>query len=411
MIHRIDKKSLPTTLAGIALSLLLSLLPLTLSFAQAGAEPPASNLTRGCLEHYDPTVDYFPEKATVTHAEGFTLEYFKHYKIVTVKMPWPNAKETFRYVLVQCGAPVPEGFADAQVIQIPVRTIAMLSTTHLAHLESLDALDRLIAVGSYKNVYSTAIRQKIAAGTVAEVGRGPSINLETILDLSPDLVTAVGHDQPQYNTHPLLQNAGVNVAINAEYVESTLLGRSEWLKFTAVFLNRDGPAQRRFAAVVERYRDYAARVKDIPAAQRPSVFGGFLQRDVWYAPGGASYIARLIADAGGVYRWAEDTHQASIPLSFEAVFARAGDADVWFTSGLDWFDRADLLAANEHYGAFKAFRAGRVYNNNARLNEHKANDYWQTGLLEPDVQLADVIKILHPARLPEHRLKYYRLLP
>jgi iron complex transport system substrate-binding protein len=225
------------------------------------------------------------------------------------------------------------------------------------------------------------------------------------------VVTVVGHDQPQYNTHPLLRNAGVNVAINAEYVESTLLGRGEWLKFTAAFLNRDGLAQRQFAAAVERYQAYAARLRDIPATQRPSVFCGSLHRDVWYVAGGASYIARLIEDAGGVYRWADDTHRASIPLSFEAVLAQAEDADVWFTGGLDWFSRADLLAANEHYGAFKAFREGRVYNNNARLNEHKANDYWERGLIEPDVQLADVIKILHPDLLPEHRLKYYRWLP
>jgi iron complex transport system substrate-binding protein len=194
-------------------------------------------------------------------------------------------------------------------------------------------------------------------------------------------------------------------------VETTLLGRSEWLKFTAAFLNRDGLAQRRFAQMVERYEAYAARVRDVPAAQKPSVFGGFLHRDVWYVPGGDSYIARLVADAGGVYRWADDAHRASIPLSFEAVFERAGDAEVWFTSGLDWFTRADLRAANERYGAFKAFRDSRVYNHNARLNEHQANDYWESGIVEPDIVLADVIKILHPDRLPDHPLKYYRWLP
>ena len=65
----------------------------------------------------------------------------------------------------------------------------------------------------------------------------------------------------------------------------------------------------------------------------------------------------------------------------------------------------------KRYGAFKAFRERRVYNHNARLNEYKADDYWETGIIEPDVLLADVIKILHPDRLPDHRLKYYRWLP
>ena len=411
MIRHSKKKCRSRAFAGIAFSLLLALAPPTSASAGNGGAAPVANLTSSCVEHYDPTVDYFPEKATLTYADGFSLAYFKHYKVVTVNAPWPDATETFRYLLVQCGTPAPEGFEDAQVIQVPVRSIAVLSSTHLPHLESLGALDRLIAVSTFKNIYSPVTREMVAAGKVAEIGRGPSINLEAVLDLRPDVVTAIGHDQPQYNSHPLLRNAGINVAINSEYVESNLLGRSEWLKFTAAFLNKDGLAQRLFAETVERYQTYAALVRDIPTAQRPSVFGGSLHRDVWYVPGGDSYIARLIADAGGVYRWAEDTHRASIPLSLEAVLERSGDADVWFTSGLDWFSRADLLAANEHYGAFRAFREDRVYNNNARLNEYKANDYWETGLIEPDVQLADVIRILHPERLPEHRLKYYRRLP
>jgi iron complex transport system substrate-binding protein len=310
-----NRQNLPV-LRRIAFGLLCIVILAGAAFAEEPAAPPTANRTSGCLERYDPTLDYFPEKATLTHAKGFTLEYFKHYKIVTVTAPWPDAKESFRYVLVQCGAPVPEGFTDAQVIQIPVRSIAILSTTHLPHLELLDALDRLVAVSSYENVYSPAARQLIAAGKVAEVGRGPSVNLERILDLRPDLVTAVGHDQPQYNTHPLLRNAGVNVAINSEYVEPTLLGRSEWLKFTAAFLNRDGLAQRRFAEMTERYEAYAARVRDVPAAHKPSVFGGSLHRDVWYVPGGDSYIARLVADAGGVYRWADDAHRANMAITF-----------------------------------------------------------------------------------------------
>lgn len=415
--------AMPQTRSGVdsrALGVLGVLMVLTvlmlssLAFAQPPAlVPPIGHQNHGCLERYDPAMDYFPEKATLTYAKGFTLEYFKHYKVITVTTPWPDAKESFRYVLVQCGAPVPEGFANAnaQVIQIPVRSIVVLSTTHLPHLERLDALDRLVGISSHKNVYSPVVRRLIDAGKVAEVGRGPSINLELILDRRPDLVTAVGHDQPQYNTHPLLRNAGINVAINAEYVEPTLLGRSEWIKFTAAFLNRDGLAERHFAEVAARYEAYAAQVRAIPASQKPSVFGGSLHRDVWYVPGGDSYVARLVADAGGLYRWADDPHRASVPLSFEAVFERASNADVWFVSGLDWLKRSDLQAANERYGAFKAFRDRRVYNQNARLNEHQANDYWESGIAEPDIVLADVIKILHPDRLPDHPLKYYRWLP
>ena len=133
-IISLNRQTFPV-LRRIAFGLLCVLVLAGAAFAGEPAAPPTANRTSGCLERYDPAIDYFPEKATLTHAKGFTLEYFKHYKIVTVTAPWPEAKESFRYVLVQCGAPAPEGFAGAQIIQIPVRSIAILSTTHLPHLE------------------------------------------------------------------------------------------------------------------------------------------------------------------------------------------------------------------------------------------------------------------------------------
>jgi iron complex transport system substrate-binding protein len=371
----------------------------------------SNNPTQGCVDAYDPSVDYFPDKATITHARAFTLEYFKQYKVLTVLEPWPDARDSFRYVLVQCGTPAPEPISGAHVIQVPVDTIATLSSTHLPHLILLGALDRLVALGDFKTVNSPSVRRKIDASELVEIGRSATVNIEIVLELALDLVTVVGHDQPQYNTHPFLQQAGINVAINAEYLEPTLLGRSEWLKFTAAFFNKDGLAQRRFDEIVDRYQAYAALTRDLPAAEKPTVFGGSLHRDTWYVAGGRSYIAQLLEAAGGAYLWADDTRRGSVPLSFEAMFDRAVDARFWFLSGLHWFTRADLLAANERYDAFRAFRESRVYNNNRRLNEHGGNDYWETAIVEPHILLADVIKILHPERLPDHQLQYHRHLP
>lgn len=70
-----------------------------------------------------------------------------------------------------------------------------------------------------------------------------------------------------------------------------------------------------------------------------------------------------------------------------------------------------MLAADARYGQFQAFQKGRVFNNNARLSEQGGNDYWERGVMEPDVVLADLIKIFHPELLPEHTLKYFRPLP
>ena len=82
-----------------------------------------ANLTTGCVENFDPAVDYFPAKVTPTYATGWTVEYHNYYKIVTLPTPWNEATETFQYLLVQCGTPTPEGYPDLPVLEIPVQRV------------------------------------------------------------------------------------------------------------------------------------------------------------------------------------------------------------------------------------------------------------------------------------------------
>lgn len=364
----------------------------------------------GCVEHFDPQTDYFPDKATLRHATGFTIEYFKHYKVVTLHRPWPGARTTLRYWLVQCGTPAPSTPTGAHVITIPIHSLVTLSATHLPHLELLGEIDSLIGVGTPERIYSSRIRDRVAEGEITAVSHGVTVNMETLLELSPDLVMAVGYDQPRLNVHPALARMGIQFAINAAYLEASPLARSEWLKFTAAFFNKEGVAEQLFNGVAARYRGYADLTQGIPVRLRPSVLVGELNRGSWYVPGGKGYVARLIEDAGGRYLWAEDGHRASFPRDFEIVFDRGQQADYWLLSRNDWLTLADLRGADARYQALQAYKKGHVYNYNARLSEHGANDYWEQGVLEPHVLLADLIKILHPALLPQHTLKYYRQL-
>ncbi|MEE3259749.1 MAG: ABC transporter substrate-binding protein [Candidatus Latescibacterota bacterium] len=363
-----------------------------------------------CIESYDPAVDYFPHKTSLQYAESFAVEYFNNYKVITVLAPWPGAAESVQYVLVQCGTPAPAGYAGAQRIEVPVRRLAIMSTTQLPHLELLDAVDRLVAVSDIKMVHSAAVNRRFKDGAIAEIGHGAGVNLELVLDLETDLVMAVAAAQSQYNAHPVLQQAGAAVAINAEYTEPSLLGRSEWLKFTAAFFNAEGVAEKHFAHIASQYQQYAALMRDLPAADRPTVYGGSLWRGTWHVAGGQSYAAQLIAAAGGAYLWADSDSRQSLPLDFEAVYEKAHDADFWLTMRNEWHARAEVAAADERYADFAAFKSGRVFNANARLSAHGGNDYWESGIVEPHLVLADYIKILHPERLPEHALKYYKQL-
>ena len=363
-----------------------------------------------CVDTYDPAMDYFPHKAELQYAESLAIEYFDNYKVVTVHTPWPGAEQAVQYLLVQCGTPAPDGYEGVQRITVPIRRLAALSTTQLPHLELLDARETLVAVSDIEMVHSPGVNQRFAAGKIAEIGHGAGINLELVLELETDVVMTVASAQAQYNAHPVLQQAGVAVAINAEYTEPSPLGRTEWLKFTAAFFNAEALAEKRFADIAAQYQQYAALVRDIPTAQRPTVFGGSLWRDAWHIAGGKSYAAQLIAAAGGAYLWADDDSAGSLPLDFEAVYEKAHAASVWLTMRNQWHSLAEVQAADERYAAFAAFNSGQVYNANARLNAHGGNDYWESGLAEPHIVLADFIKILHPDRLPEHALKFYQKL-
>jgi iron complex transport system substrate-binding protein len=366
-----------------------------------------TNIIEGSVESYDAQVDYFPDKATIGYSEGWEVEYHNSYKVIRVLNPWRGAEETFEYVLVQRGTPIPEGYEDAQVVEVPVASIASMSTTYLPHLEKLNLLDSLVAVDSIQYVSNEAVRKMFDDGKLVEIGGGASVNVEVVLDLDPDVVMVYGSGSPDYDAHPKLLEAGVKVAMNSEYMETSPLGRAEWLKFIAMFYNREADAEAIFADMAQEYEALAAKTAAV--ADRPTVFTGAPWQDTWYMPGGNSYVAKFLADAGADYLWADDESTGSIPLDFESVYERAADADYWLNTS-SWMSIDEALAADARYGDFAALKNQKMYNNNARVNENGGNDYWESGVANPQLVLADLIKILHPNLVPDHEFVYYRQL-
>ncbi len=345
---------------------------------------------------------------SLKYAEGFRVHYFDGYKVVTVVVPGSETRETLRYILVQRGRKSPGGYEGAPRIRIPVRAMITTSTTHLPHVEKLDELESLVAVDNVRFVNSEAVRQRFADGGIAEVGRGKSIDMEQVLVLRPDIVMI---DAPsQDNAYHSLRQAGVTAVVNAAYAEPTLLGRVEWLKFAGAFFNKENLAAAQFDSIAARYDARKSLTAGLQSDKKPTVFVGSLWRGTWFMSGGKSYPAQLLEDAGANYLWGDNDSRRSLTLDFESVYEKAHDADFWITMRNEWRSIGNVVAEDERYGKFNAVRTDRVFNANARLNEHGGNDYWETGLIEPDVLLADIIKMLHPDLVPDHQLKYYRKL-
>lgn len=346
------------------------------------------------------------EKFTIDYAQGFTIDYYDGYKLITVLNPWKDAKTTYQYLLVQRDAAVPTDYETLPRIEIPVRSVITMSTTHLAYLSQLDLLDTLVGYNSFEHVNNPEVLQRIAEGKIREVGGGTGVNIERIMELAPDLIMTYSLGSPD-DAYFKLREAHLNVTLNAEYMESTPLGRAEWIKFVAAFFNKEQQAQQIFESIADAYTKLVAMSKTL--TERPTVFLNVPYQGAWWMPGGESYMARILRDAGATYLWGDNESQGSLMLDMEVVYARGAEAEFWMHPG-QWDSLNDLRAQDERLTQFRAFQTGKVYNNNARVNAQGGNDYWESGLTRPDIILADLIKIFHLDVLPEHELVYYRKL-
>ena len=363
----------------------------------------------GCAQSFDPGVDYFPDKITPRHARQFQVEYHGHYKVVTVTEPWKGAYRALEYLLVLCGTPPPEGYDDATLIEIPVRTVITTSTTELPHIERLGLIDRLIGHDEFDYVSSQEIRRRIDAGALVEIGEAPAINVELVLEAVPDLLLADSFGDPEADLLGTLSNLGVPVALVPSFLETTALGRAEWIAYTALFFNRERLAATAFGEVERRYSSIVEQVRSGVTGERPTVLTGAPIGEIWYVPGGQSFFSLLLADAGARYLWAGDSSTGSLPLHLESVYERAIDAEVWLhPSNLGTLE--GLRAVDERFTDVAAFRDGRVYGNDARSSPRGGNDYWETGTARPDLVLADLVEIFHPGLLGDHDLVFHRRL-
>jgi iron complex transport system substrate-binding protein len=365
---------------------------------------------RTCLDRFDPARDYFPDKSVVEAAEGFTVEYRKSYKLVTVKQAYSGGPPE-RYVLVRCGAPVPAltgELASAVVVRVPVRAMFSVSTTHLPPLASLGRIDVVTGVATLDHVTTPEALARIQAGKVLAFGARTTLDIERVVAGRPDVLMTAGDQNVAYAT---LRTAGIPVVANVEWLEPTPLGRAEWVKYIALFVDEEAKAASLFEGVRRRYAELQARARTVPETDRPRVMTGKFVNGQFHIAGGRSYVARLIEDAGGRYVWAGHDDATGTPLvDLESQLRRAADADVWINGG-GWKDQAAMLAEEPRYAEFKAYRTGQVWVYERKVSAAGAYDYWTRSVTRPDLVLADLVKVFHPRLAADHAFEWYLQVP
>lgn len=369
--------------------------------ASAGATAGALD-ANGCITDYRSGVDYYPVKSQITHATNFSVTYHDSYQVLTVPQPTEGGSPA-TYVLVRCGAPAPDltgDLAGATVVTTPVTSLYSASTTHLPFLVQLDRLDALTGVGTKGFVSEKQVQDRIAEPGVVEFSPTGTVDAEAVIAGKPQVLITAGTDDPAFAT---IAAAGIPVLANADWLENDPLGRAEYVKYFAALTGTEQQAADAFATVEQSYRALAESAAN---ADKVAVVPGQPFQGTWYVPGGDSYTARLIADAGGTTAWADDTSTGSIATDLESVLARAGTAPVALAS-TTWTTRADALADEPRLAEFTAYQTGNAWNAAKDVTPAGGNNFYELGVARPDLVLGDLVAILHPDLAPNHDFAFY----
>lgn len=351
-----------------------------------------------------PTNTEKPNATSTQYAQNFTIEKHANYTVLKVKNPWKSADVSFTYVVYEKGNPKPEYSEKATYIQRPVGRVACTSTTHIALLDALNVADKLVGVSGTKYVYNERVRAHIASGEIREIGTEAGLNYEVLTDTEPDIVFTYGMSAD--NNISKLREARLTPIVLAEYMDHSPLGRAEWMKFVAVIMGKETEAAATFNTISDNYNKLKALAKKA-TPPLPSVMVGMGLSGNWYVPGGESYVAQHIADAGGDYLWKNSEGTASLQPDFEVVYEKAQNVDKWINIGLV-NSAADIIAADERYADFKALKNRELYNGNKRISSGGGYDIYESAVVHPDLVLKDLIKAFHPNLLPDYEFYYYK---
>lgn len=364
-------------------------------------------LLAACRGGQTSSVQAVGDTLTFKYATQLCVVRYDGYTVVTLKNPWKEGMTLHQYVLVpkdQESVPMIHG---ATVIRTPLSRSMIFSTVHCAMLIDFGKQDCIAGVADLKYIKIPWIQQQVKQGKISDVGDGLSPVIEKIIDQRPDALFL----SPFENSggYGKLEDIDIPIVECAEYMESTPLGRAEWLRFYGLLFGCEQKADSLFDAIDKHYNMLKTLATHRPSPTSPpkKVLLDKITGSVWYVPGGKSTIGQMIHDAGGNYPWAADEHSGSVSLPFESVLEKGGEADVWlFRYGGDHDITYDeLRSEHQGYDQFKAFRHQQVYGCNV-----EQSPFYEETPFRPDWLLNDFIRILHPEIEGLAPLRYYKKL-
>ncbi len=337
------------------------------------------------------------------YAKGFEIKQISEGYILKVKDYFnQNENNNFNYLLsleseVKSNSNV--------IIKIPVSKVVCLSTSYSAFISELNMASTIKGLSTPDLVFNSEISQLIRANKIHDVGYDSQINYEKILAISPDVVFAFGINNSAKSNFQKLTDAGIPVVFINDYLESTPLGRSEWIKFFACFYDKLNMANEYFDSIENKYTEIKSNISH--QENKPKILVSLPWKGTWWVPGGNSYFANFIKDAGGEYIFQNNSNSESQSLNIEEVFTQAKDCDIWLHPN-NVNSKYEILSIDSRLAQFAPYNTAKIFNNNLRQNKAGGNDFWESGILHPDIILQDLINIFSTDPANDYKMYYYK---
>jgi iron complex transport system substrate-binding protein len=279
----------------------------------------------------------------------------------------------------------------------PDRVVA-LSATHIGMFEELELLDKIVGISDGKYLCSSKLKKRVHDGLTRSIGDIGMADIEGYIDVDPDLVIYSGFDTKA----PILKklkSAGIKTFTNYDWKETHPLGRAEWLKVFGVMFNKRIEAEELFDKIKTEYLSLVKEVKQYSSNE--TVLVGTMYGDIFNAPAGDSYMAKILKDANLNYKYQETEGTGSISLTLEEVISDNRKTNIWLNVAAKSKDK--VLEMNNRFRLLESIENNRVYS-----YYHEVNCFWEKSAISPHLLLKDICKIVHPDEFKDEVFNFYK---
>lgn len=342
---------------------------------------------------------------SIQYAKGLEIYKYDGFSILKVKNPWPKANKDYTYILQEKNGIIPDSLKQNIIVQVPIKTIVVTSTTHIPSLEMLGVENTLVGFPNLNYISSEKVRKRIDSGKVKELGNNQSLNIETAIDLAPSIIVGYGIDNNNSSLDNL-EKSGLKVILNGDWNEQSPLGKAEWIKFFGALYGQEKKTNTIFQSIEDEYKKTLIIAQK--ATSSPTVLSGAMFQDIWYMPQGESWASVFLKDARANYLWKDTKGTGSLSLSFETVFEKGQNADFWIQGQFSSLE--EIEKTNKHYTQFKAFKTKKVYSFGNKKGKTGGNLFYELAPNRPDLVLKDILKMVHPELLQNHKMFFIEKL-